>query len=218
MKKKRLTRTPRELKTVIEFLNGAPLKPTFARLWQPGISPHPGAQLRQSAAQQLVAKRAIDSHRQLKLWLTDLLVPELLVGRKQTPADRNKQTKFFSRVAPHSGLHSLVELLNSQAIKPTWKLKTTTRPAKIEIAGFNGCVVKEEFTHSTWQAVANLLETGEILKLGLCPICRTFFLKNRDWQEACNDLDCRHKYENQQSADRKAKKRRRERNRARGKL
>lgn len=211
MKKKPMPRTSRDLKTVIEFLNGAPQKSTVVRLWQPGVSPSP-AVLRQAAAQQMVTKRAVEAHQRLKWWLTDILAPELLVARTFKPADRQKYTDSFRRLAPYSGLHSLVELLNSQAIKPTWKLKPTPRPAKIEIPKFTGSVVKEEFTHPTWQAVANLLETGKILKIGQCAICQTFFLKNRDWQKVCEKKDCRIKYENQSSADRRARARRRKRN------
>jgi hypothetical protein len=122
---------------------------------------------------------------------------------------RKKQTAFMNRYGPKVGLIQLMQQLNKHAERPRWRIVTTPKPqAKITVPGFTGAIVKREFSNLVWQAIANLLESGEIFQIGVCSVCKTFFTKNRDRQKCCGKASCRETYRNRLAADRQAKVRR----------
>jgi hypothetical protein len=147
----------------------------------------------------------------LQIILTHLVAPDVLVPHK---AKREAKQKLKRNIlglflTPTNVLNALVKLINEHVSKPLWELKK--EPGKngtIEIRGFRGSLINTVRPH-IWDSLAKVLETGEISKLGLCMICLKFFIKNRDWQKCCDDTECKRKYDNRQSAERKARARKR---------
>lgn len=185
-----------ELKTVITFLNKDP--DTLPR----GI-------LFDGLDGERVRTERRDEWTSLRFALANLLAPDLLVLRQWRPAFRKRQTAFYKRYAPKFGLMHVVKKLNARAVRPRWGMVAQAkRAAKISIPGFTGSVVKQEFGDSVWQAVARLLESGDIAWISQCPICGLFFVKNREWQKCCPKAQCRKHYENRLAADRQARVRR----------
>ena len=154
---------------------------------------------------------------ELRELLTALVAPEALdvkypVGAKNNRINRKWFRTFANKyLTPKNMLSRLVTRLNAQGLKPVWRLQMKAHTPTIEIRGIHAAVFMNGFGDSSnnrvWAAVAKLLESGEIRMLGVCAICRRFYVKSRDWQKCCAKSECKRKYDNILSAERKARAR-----------
>jgi hypothetical protein len=151
----------------------------------------------------------------LRYSLADLVAPE--AGFKLAVSDRATKVIFRPIVKEYltapNALLSIVLELNRQGLRPRWRIieNPKRKTPMIEVREMRAAVIMKDFGEDQksrlWAAIATLLETGEIAKLGLCAICNNFYVKTRDWQKCCPKARCKRKYDNKQSADRKAKAR-----------
>jgi hypothetical protein len=204
-KKSKMTGNIKDLNDVVQFLNKDPraltaLEKPFGRF---------KAILPRTILGDIYAEDRGREWDRLRFELTNLLSPNILVHQGWRPAVRDRETKKLNRLAPSAGLNWLVKHLNEHAERPNWQLKPSHKNlAKIDIPGFTGWVLKREFKDPLWGTVASLLETGEIMKIASCDVCRIFFVRNRPWQKCCRKAACQKSHENRLSADLKARKRR----------
>ncbi len=193
-----MTRTLEDLKVLVGFLNNEPVRIVHAPVGEFALLRDWYHSTRLKAA-----------YNTLRYALTDLLAPTVAIPRTWKSAMRKKQTAFMSYYRPKVGLKVLLDELNKHAEKPRWRgIPTTKQFARISVPGFTGAIVKREFSNLVWQTIANLLESGDIFLIGLCSICETFFVKNRDWQKCCPKASCRKTHEHRLAADRQARVRR----------
>jgi hypothetical protein len=154
----------------------------------------------------------------LTLVLTNLIAPKaMVVGTSRANRKMFDDTILNKFYRPERVLSQLVASLNAQRLQPQWKItKPSAVTAKIEVRGLRAAVIMNGFggnsvKNRVWAAVAKLLESGEISKIGRCAICGRFYAKSRDWQKCCSRAECKRKYDNFLSADRKFRFRERER-------
>jgi len=192
-----MTGNREDLLTVVNFLNNDPLKLTA---------------LETLLGRSLLADFYVNAKKQewdnLRFDLSRLLAPEVSVPREWAPDIRAREKKWMQREMPYVGLRGLVASLNKHVEKPTWTLEKTGKAfAKIDISGFNGSLIKQEFPQKPWGEIARLLESGEVFKIRQCLVCQIFFLKNRDWQQCCLKPACKKRFYSWRSSDRKARRR-----------
>jgi hypothetical protein len=114
-------------------------------------------------------------------------------------------------MAPKVGLKALIGYLNQNSVKPRWGMTETTKGrSKIVVPGFTGVIKKRAFSTRLWQAIAALLESGDISNIGQCRICETYFAKRRAGKNVALTRHVEKKYESQLSADRQARERRKQ--------
>jgi hypothetical protein len=151
---------------------------------------------------------------QLREMLGTLVAPEATVP---VTARRSVRKKFRTSVVnryltPENLINRLVKRLNDQRLTPRWRIEkaSKTSPA-IELRGFRASVIMNGFgwdmSSRVWATIAKLLESGEIVMLGQCAICNMFYVKTREWQKCCSKTECKRKYDNMLSAERKARAR-----------
>lgn len=150
----------------------------------------------------------------LQFTLAYLVAPEIFIPHEgKRWAKQRLKRNILGLVTPANVLNALVQLINDHASKPRYELKKGPgENGTIEIRGFVGSLMNTAPPH-IWDSLAKTLETGEISKLGQCMICGKFFIKNRDWQKCCDRTECKRKYDNRQSAERKARARAKQRKR-----
>jgi len=150
----------------------------------------------------------------LQIILMNLVAPDVIIPHKaKREAKQRLKRNIVGFLTATNVLNALVKLINEHISKPRWELKEERKKTgTIEIRGFVGSLINTARPH-IWDSLAKTLETGEISKLGLCMVCVRFFIKNRDWQKCCDDTECKRKYDNRQSAERKARARAKQRKR-----
>ena len=148
----------------------------------------------------------------IRMWMTHLVAPRLILPPEAPRWLVKEHFRVLQYLKPQNVLRQLLIELAKQKLRIRWRLDTGKRGKKMilqdqEVPGVVRRDQNETPHGKLWFSVAALLETGDISKLGLCPICRKFFVKSRWFQKVCNKKTCRRAYDSQQSVERKARAR-----------